>query len=257
MRACRLATWDFHALPASQEAFAPYHERTVESHFIDTKNGLEGYEAALRASGSSQLQRWRSWRRKAEKDFKKIEFVPHVTDPRVLDTLLEWKSRQYRETGTIDNWSIGWMRALMHRIHARQGEEFSGMLSALYFDGELAAAHMGMRSRTVWHWWFPRFEEKFEDWRPGLLLLNRLIEHAPRLGVKRIDLGYGDETYKFRHRSGAIPLAQGRVEMPSIAASFRRWREGLESWVRRTPLLSVARMPGRLFKRLETWNRYR
>jgi CelD/BcsL family acetyltransferase involved in cellulose biosynthesis len=90
-----------------------------------------------------------------------------------------------------------------------------------------------------------------------MLLLSRLVEHAPRLGVKRIDLGYGDEVYKLRFRTGAIPMAEGRVEMASIPTAVRRWREGLESWVRRSPLLSLARAPGRIFKRLETWNRYR
>ena len=257
MRACRLSSWDFHALPASQAAFAPLADRTLESHFIDARRGLEGYEEALRRLSSSQAQRLRSWRRKAEKEFKKIEFVPHVTDLRVLETLLEWKSRQYRETGTVDNWSIGWMRDLVLRIHAQQGDEFAGQLSALYFDGELAAVHMGMRSRDAWHWWFPRFDDRFEDFRPGLLLLSRIVEHAPQLGVKRIDLGYGDEVYKLRFRTGAIPMAEGRVEMASIPMAVRRWREGLESWVRRSPLLSLARAPGRLFKRLETWNRYR
>ena len=257
MRACRLSSWDFHALPEVQASFASHVARTVESHFIDARGGLEGYEDALRRLSSSQAQRLRSWRRKAEKEFKKIEFVPHVTDPKVLETLLEWKSRQYRESGTVDNWSFGWMRDLVQRLHARQGGDFAGMLSALYFDGELAAVHMGMRSRDAWHWWFPRFDERFEDFRPGMLLLSRIVEHAPKIGVKRIDLGYGDEVYKLRFRTGAIPVGEGRVEMASIPSAVRRWREGLESWVRRSPLLSLARIPGRLFKRLETWNRYR
>ena len=257
MRACRLSSWDFHALPATQTTFAPYAGQTLESHYIDTRGGLQGYEEKLRQLSSSQAQRLRSWRRKAEKEFKKVEFVPHVTDLRVLDTLLEWKSRQYRETGTVDNWSFGWMRDLVHRIHAQQGDEFAGRLSALYFDGELAAVHMGMRSRDAWHWWFPRFDDRFEDFRPGLLLLSKLVEHAPQVGVKRIDLGYGDEVYKLRFRTGALPMAEGRVEMASVPIAVRRWREDLESWVRRSPLLSLARIPGRILKRLETWNRFR
>ena len=257
MRACRLSSWDFHALPASQSTFAPYAEKNVDSHFIDTTGGLEGYEEALRRLSSSQAQRLRSWRRKAEKEFKKIEFVPHVTDTRVLETLLEWKSRQYRETGTVDNWSYGWMRDLVLRIHAQQGDDFAGQLSALYFDGELAAVHMGMRSRDAWHWWFPRFDDRFEDFRPGMLLMSKIVEHAPRLGVKRIDLGYGDEVYKLRFRTGAIRMVEGRAEVASISGAVRRWREGLETWVRGSSLLPLARLPGRLFKRLETWNRYR
>ncbi|MBI4566713.1 MAG: GNAT family N-acetyltransferase [Planctomycetes bacterium] len=257
MRACRLVSWEFHALLASQAAFAPYHARTTESHYLDTATGLEGYEAGLRQAGSSQPRKLRVFRRKANEAFKKVEFVAHVSDVRVLDTLLAWKSRQYRSVGAIDNWSFPWMRELIYRIHAAQGDDFAGMLSALYFDGELAAAHMGMRSRDAWHWWFPRHAEKFEKYFPGLLLLYLAIEHAPRLGVRRIDLGYGDEEFKRRLRSGFIPVAAGRIEIPSLVLSVKRWRDGLESWVRRTPLLPVLRIPGRLVKGLEFRSRYR
>lgn len=257
MRACGLASWEFNALLASQSAFTPYRALTAGSHFLDTTNGAPGYEEARRRAGSDQPRRLRSYRRKAQEKFQKVEFVPHVTDTRVLDTLLEWKSRQYQESGSVDNWSFEWMRDLVRRIHGHQGDEFSGVLSALYFDGELAAVHMGMRSRSVWHWWFPRHADQFAEMRPGLLLLYHMIEHAPRFGVKRIDLGYGDEEYKLRLRSGEIPVARGRIEVPSLSGTLRRWREGMESWVRRSPLLPVVRFPGRLLKRFEAWNRYR
>jgi CelD/BcsL family acetyltransferase involved in cellulose biosynthesis len=257
MRACKLASWEYNGLLASQASFAPFNTATVGSHYLDTSGGAPGYEEARRRAGSDQPRRLRSYRKKANEKFKKVEFVPHVTDTRVLDTLLEWKSKQYRESGTVDNWSFDWMRDFVRRIHAHQGEEFSGTLSALYFDGELAVVHMGMRSRTAWHWWFPRHSEQFADMRPGLLLLHHMIEHSPQFGVKRIDLGYGDEEYKMRLRSGEIPVAQGRVEMPSLSRSLRRWREGVESWVRKSPLYPVVRFPGRVLKRIETWNRYR
>ena len=187
MRACGLVSWDFHALPASQTAFKPYFAGTVDSHYLDTETGLEGYEAGLRRAGSSQPRKLRVFRRKAETDFNKVEFVEHVTDAAVLDTLLEWKSQQYRASGVLDNWSYEWTRTLIRQIHALQSEEFAGMLSALYFDGELAALHMGMRSRTNWHWWFPRHTDKFAKYFPGILLLYLAIERAPHLGITRID----------------------------------------------------------------------
>jgi CelD/BcsL family acetyltransferase involved in cellulose biosynthesis len=257
MRECGLTSWEFHALVGSQSPFAPYHAGVRDSHYLECATGLQGYEERRRLAGASSHKQVRATRRKAEERFRSVEFLPHVTDLRVLEALLEWKSRQHRENGTVDNWSFDWMRALLHGIHAHQGEDFAGALSALYFDGELAAVHMGMRSRTVWHWWISRYEEKFGEFRPGLLLLYRMIEHAPQLGIKRIDLGYGDEEYKRRLRSGSIPVAHGRVELPSLGVSLRRWRAGLESWVRRSPLLPIARYPGRLIRRLELWNRFR
>lgn len=257
LRACRLASWDFHALVAAQTAFVPYHARVIESHYLDTSKGLDGYETGLKNAKSLQPKRLNAARRKAEKSFKSVEFVARVTDPRALDTLLEWKSRQYREAGTIDNFSYGWIRDFVRRLHEMRGDECSGALSALYFDGVPAALHMGVLSRDAWHWWFPRHNDAFATFSPGSLLLHYAIEHAPSLGVKRIDLGYGDEEFKLRMRSGAIPVAQGRVEIPSVAGTVRRWRAGLEAWVRRTPLLPIVRYPGRVLKRLEIWNRTR
>jgi CelD/BcsL family acetyltransferase involved in cellulose biosynthesis len=257
MRASGLVSWEFHALLVSQAPFASYHAETYDSHYLDTSGGLKGYEASIHRPGSQQRQKLRSYLRKATEKFGKVELVPHVADPKVLDMLLDWKSAQYRESQTVDNFSYDWMRQLMHRIHAHQGEDFAGMLSALYFGDEIAAVHMGMRSRTVWHWWIMRHEEKFNEFRPGMLQMYLTTDQAPRYGVKRLDLGYGDEGYKPRFRSGAFPVAAGRVEMPSLAVSMRRWREGLETWVRKSRLYPVIKYPGRLIKRVEKWSRFR
>jgi len=123
----------------------------IESHYLDTSKGLEGYEAGLKNAKSSQPRKLNAARRKAEKSFRKVEFVAHLEDPRALDTLLDWKSRQYREAGTIDNFSFGWIRDFARRVHALRDDACSGMLSALFFDGVPAALHLGLRSRDAWH----------------------------------------------------------------------------------------------------------
>lgn len=257
LRACRLACWEFHGLPVGRTPFFPPGEGVEEAHYLDLSRGFEGYEAALRDAGSSQPKRLGTARRRLERDFQKVEFIPHVEDPAVLDSLIEWKSRQYRESGLRDSFSFPWTISLLRRIHSLQTPGFAGMLSALRVDGEYAALHMGMRSRRVWHWWFPRHEEKFAKHSPGILLLYYCAMHAPQIGVTRIDLGPGGEEYKLRLRSGAMPLARGRVEMASVTMSALRCRESVERWVRNSPLESLARVPGRLVKRFEAWRRFR
>jgi CelD/BcsL family acetyltransferase involved in cellulose biosynthesis len=90
--------------------------------------------------------------------------------------------------------------------------EFAGMLSALYAGGELVAAHMGMRSRTCWHYWYPAFDPRLARYQPGLVLLLEMARHAADLGVTRIDLGAGDEHYKVRLANASDLVARGRVE---------------------------------------------
>jgi CelD/BcsL family acetyltransferase involved in cellulose biosynthesis len=112
-----------------------------------------------------------------------------------------------------------WVVNLLRLIHATQHEEFAGMLSALYAGDELVAAHFGMRSRTVWHYWFPCFRREFAKYSPGLVLLLEMIRSAPPLGVRLIDFGKGDNLYKRRFMNTAIPIAEGAVAISSFATA--------------------------------------
>jgi CelD/BcsL family acetyltransferase involved in cellulose biosynthesis len=257
MRACRLVSWDFHALVASQEPFAAHHAEQGDSHFLDVQDGLEGYYKRLKEAGSSQRLKLGTTRRKLEREFRNVEFIANLDQEAALDLLLGWKSKQYQAAGIRDNFSYRWVVRLLHRIRTLRSEHFSGMLSVLKADGKVAALHFGIRSKSVWHWWFPRHDEEFSRFKPGLLLLVYAVEHAPKIGVSRIELGYGDEAFKLRLRTGGIPVARGRVEVSSAAVTLLRCREGIERWVRASPFYGIARVPGRLITRLEGWNRMR
>ena len=257
MRGCGLVSWEFHALVASQEPFAAHHAGRGDSHYLDVRGGLEGYLGRLKEAGSSQPSKLRQSKRQLERDFRDVEFVADLDDASALELLLHWKSDQYRLAGIHDNFSYPWAVRLMHRIRSLRNEYFSGMLSILKAGGKVAALHFGIRSLSVWHWWFPRHNEEFAKYKPGLLLMLYAAEHAPKIGVTRIELGYGDETFKLRMRNGGTPLARGRVERASPAIALRRWREGLERWVRASSFYGIARVPGRVITRLEQWNRFR
>jgi CelD/BcsL family acetyltransferase involved in cellulose biosynthesis len=258
LRGCGLATWDFTHLPAEQRTFAPYHAAHDESHYMDLSGGFEAYAERLRERGSHVLKEVRQKRRKIERECGTLRFVAHTPDVGVLRQLLAWKSSQYQRSGLVDVFHFAWTQTLLEQIHATQTPGFSGMLSALYINDELAAAHMGMRSRRVWNWWFPRHDERFARYSPGIVLRICAAEAAAEHGVTRIDLGMGGEnTYKPRLRTDGIPVAQGRVELPSLVVAARRLRRSSEAWVRRSPLAPLARVPGRLFTRLERWRRFR
>ena len=257
LRACRLATFEFTHLLASQQPFRPYHAAAAGSHFMDLSEGFDSYAARLREARSHVLKDVRAKCRKLQQ-LGEVRFVPHTGDTRVLRALLAWKSSQYQRSGLVNVFSFDWTVALLERIHATQHEHFGGMLSALYVNDELVAAHMGMRSRCVWNWWFPRHDERFAKMSPGILLRVYAAETAEGLGIRRIDLGLGDEsTYKPRLATGSIPLADGRVELRSLVTAARRLRRDAEAWVRRSPLLPIARVPGRLPTRMERRRRFR
>jgi CelD/BcsL family acetyltransferase involved in cellulose biosynthesis len=109
------------------------------------------------------------------------------------------------------------------------------MLSLLYAGERLVAGHFGMRGQSVWHYWFPAYDPKMAKYSPGLILLLKMAEHAPSLGVRTIDLGKGMSLYKQRLMNASVPLASGRVESPWRSIR-RQMRRNLRSLVANSPL---------------------
>ena len=236
LRKCRLATWDFDHLLATQKCFAPFHLATDQSPQMDLTNGYEAYVAQRRQAGSEQIKKCSNQTRAIERDLGSLHFIGHSSDAALLQKALAWKSRQYLKTEKQDLFALSWTRTLIERIHATQTEDFAGMLSALYAGGKLIAVHMGMRSRTVLHYWFPSNDEEMARYSPGLLLLLKIAEHAPSVDLRVIDLGKGMSLYKERLMNVSVMLASGSVELPSWL-SFRRGVERkLRTLVRKSPL---------------------
>ncbi len=256
LRACGLSSFDFSHLVAAQRVFATHHSEVQDSHYMDLTGGFDAYQERLRIQRSKLMKEVRQKRRKIE-ELGAVRFVPHCDDVSVLHTLQAWKSSQYQTSGLVDVFSFAWTKRLLEEIHSIQTPTFSGMLSALYLNDQLIAAHMGMRSGRVWNWWFPRHDPEFHKLSPGILLRMYAAESAADFGVTRMDLGAGDEnTYKPRLRTGGIPIAAGRVERLSVATALRRVRQGVEQVVRRSPLLPLARIPGRWLTARERRRRF-
>lgn len=216
---CGLARWEFNHLLVSQRPFHRYHTRRTSSPAINLSDGYEAYAIERSRGGSRVIGKVEALRRKIEREVGTLRYAAHTTEPGVLHDLMNCKSAQYRRRGVPDIFSYPWVVNLMRLIHATQSEEFTGMLSALYAGDELVAAHMGMRSRTVWHYWFPCFRREFAKYSPGLILLLKMIRSAPSLGVKLIDFGKSDNLYKQRFMNTAIPIAEGVVTISSFATA--------------------------------------
>jgi CelD/BcsL family acetyltransferase involved in cellulose biosynthesis len=218
---CGLRAWDFHHLLAHQEAFQPYHSGTRPSPYLDFSRGFDAYVRERRESGTHQFIQIESSRRKLEAERGEIRFVAHEADDLVLAQLRDWKDRRFREKG-IPKEISPWQWSLFQALSRTESESFAGMLSALYAGGELVAVHLGMRSRTRWHYWYPAFNPRSERFRPGLILLREMARHAHDLGLTRIDLSSGDEPYKARIASGHELVARGQVALSSLP----HWERG-------------------------------
>lgn len=256
LRESGLASFEFDHLPCSQQWFSPHIEASALSPTMDLSAGYEAYKEQRRQAGSKQILKAEGLARKAEREVGPIRFDAHVADREALAAMMNWKSEQCRRTGSGDIFSVQWTRELMLRLLTAEGSGFSGMLSTLHIGGTLAAVHMGMRSSSVWHYWFPSYEQELARFSPGLLLLLRMAEAAPEMGIRMIDLGKGEMQYKDRLMSGGLPIAEGRVELPSVARAMRLSRRTLDKWASGGALGAPFRLPLKVIRKVEHMQKF-
>jgi CelD/BcsL family acetyltransferase involved in cellulose biosynthesis len=257
IRGCGLSVWKFDHMIASQGQFQPWQQVFTCSPLVDLPNGFADYAKTLRDAGSRQLLRLAQKQRAFERDEGPLRFDMQIQDLSVLRQLLVWKSRQYLASGLVDAFRFPWTVELLERILSMQSGTFGGVLSALYANDRLAAVHMGMRSRTVWHYWFAGYAPEFSRYSPSLLLFAEMARCAESMGLKAIDMGKGPEEYKNLFATSAVLLTEGCVELPSLARTLRVARKTAEDWVRNSPLFPIVRAPGHLLRNLETRNLFR
>ena len=204
LRACGLRSWNFDHVLASQSTFSAHRTTVTDSPVVDVAKDSPIGTTSLH---SDHRRKWRM----LERDFGKVEVDLDATDPSLLELCLEWKSAQYERTGMPDLFARPWARSLARAIASLQKPEFAGIVSVLHAGGQPVAVHFGMRTRTVWHWWFPAYAPQFHRYSPGILLLLQMIAAAPRLGVETIDFGKGDNDYKSRFANRRVPLIEGHI----------------------------------------------
>jgi CelD/BcsL family acetyltransferase involved in cellulose biosynthesis len=99
-----------------------------------------------------------------------------------------------------------------------------GTLSVLSVDGRPAAIHFGLRSAATLACWFPSYDVALAKYSPGLMLHLFMAEAGATAGLRRLDLGKGDEEYKTVLGNQQLTVAEGCVERPSVVAVARRLR---------------------------------
>jgi CelD/BcsL family acetyltransferase involved in cellulose biosynthesis len=217
VRACRLATWSFDHLPAPLPGFVPHSFGRGRSPYLDLSDGFEPYLASRRKRSDVRDTLGKT-ARKLARDVGPVRFVPESDATDLLALLVEWKRRQYAETGVRDVLGDTESRELLERMHAVRGPDFAGALSVLYAGDVVAAMQFGVRSARVWHCWFPAYNRELSRYSPGLMLLLELARAAAPLGIREIDLGKGEAPYKLALASGSHELLEGCVGASALSA---------------------------------------
>ena len=253
LRAAGVSVYNFTHHRASQ--LSAYHRKPDISPVIDLSDGFDAYVAAQRKrpDGGGIHGRPHSLiprRRQAERSLGDLRFTMHENDKDALRQVITWKRQQYKETHLLDPFAYGWPVDLLERIHASQSEDFAGVLSTLRSGDKLIAAHMGMRSRTVLHYWFPAYDIDFAKYSPGSLLFLDVCRGAAAAGLREIELGHGQEAFKSASTDRSIPIASGFVGCASLRMGLRHLRDRTEALSRTLPLGRYRFWPEKFLDRL-------
>lgn len=219
--------FEFDHLVESCADFEPWVESRRPSPFLDVSGGLEGYLGRASRSGKDNMGQARRRTAKAERTHGTVRFAADAVDPEVLGRVVELKRAQYAATGARDYFAEPDRHDLLTRLLHTRDSSFGGVLSTLHAGPHLVAAHFGIRSGNVLHWWFPVYDPAFSSLAPGWMLLRELVAAAPALGITRIDLGRGDDEYKRRAKTGETPVCQGIVTRSSARQALRRARDSM------------------------------
>jgi CelD/BcsL family acetyltransferase involved in cellulose biosynthesis len=232
--------------------FQPWVESSRPSPYVDTSGGLDGYLGRASRSGKDNMGQARRRAAKAERTYGPVRFVVRSADEADLARVVELKRGQYAASGASDYFAKAERLDLLTRLLRTPDTSFGGILSTLHAGPHLVAAHFGIRSGSVLHWWFPVYDPEFASLAPGWLLLRELVLASPTLGITRIDLGRGDDEYKRRAKTGETLVSQGIVTRSSTRKVLRRARDSLVAAAKSAPIAPELR---RAVRKLRALNR--
>ena len=242
----------FHGAPASQTSFAAEASQIEPSWSIDLSEGCDAWLEGRRLADAKAMRNIRARQRKLAESGLDITYRLNDRRPEALAATFANKREQYRRTHAFDVFIAKWARELIHDLFELQTPQLRGCLSTLEINGQLAAAHFGMRSETVLHYWFPVFWPQYAHFGPGLLLFLEMAREMAADGIDTIHLGPGPAEFKRKLANASFEVASGRIKRPSLAAGLMTAGAGLDALARRLPIGRVARWPGKALHRLDT-----
>lgn len=256
LAACGATSWHYDHWVRPQAtacaSSAPWEWKA--SPWIKLSGGYEQYRRERRSAGCKTIAQAERKARKMQREVGPLMFQMNSTDVGDVEQLIAWKIDQYRRIRCVHHLAESWKVELLRQLFQTQTNGFAGVTSVLYAGDKLAAVHLGLRANGVLHYWFPAYSRDLLKYSPGLILLVRLLEASSVEGVRRVDLGKGDERYKRSLQNGETMVAVGSVDLRGAVRHVERgWhlmRERIRKSVFRAPAQSIIRS-------LRAWRVYR
>jgi len=237
IRKSGLRGWYFHHAPANQECLSPYYHlgSTVRAPVIDIGSGYESYVGGHTRPGARRLS---EKKRALERRLGSISLMWRSSDAGHFGQLIRWKSGKYGGAERFFSAEPGALK-IVQDIATSDSEDCAGVLSVLCAGEQVVAAHLGLLGPVGLCSWMPSYDPDLSRFSPGLLMWMPLIEEASERDVARIDLGYGQHSYKFDLANDSYPVAGGAIWASKLEQQawkvYRRFRYGRRIIHKRAP----------------------
>ena len=213
----------FHALQTGSDEFSRFCFEPLNSYYVDLSAGSENYFEWL-VKHSQTIKRLPQKVRALSRRVGPVSFEFESDNSVCLERLIELKRRKFQHTNTFDILSVDWTANLLREIFGVRKQDFRGALSVLWAGDELVAAQMGMIYDDVLHYWFPSFDPAFARYSPGLQLMVNSCQAAAAAGIQRIDMSYGDSTFKDKFCNGKSQVDFGVVDFNRLRFELSKQR---------------------------------
>src|SRR6266581_3264291 len=105
----------------------------------------------------------------------------------------------------IDAWRI------LEELTTEPGDDCRALLSVLSAGERTVALFFGLIAHGGLSSWFPTYDRELSRFSPGRMMWQPLAEQAASRGITRLDLGYGQDPYKFGLANASYLVAGGAV----------------------------------------------
>lgn len=227
LRGFGLSSYDFnHALECQPifDSNAFWHSGSPRA---DLRAGYDAWKSEVSAK-TNALKTLARKERKISREIGPLRFNPQDDDASSWQSFVAWKDQALRRLGQPGFPGPAWVAGLIDALRDPSVSARAGCFSTLYAGDRLVAAHFGLRSARVWHWWFPSYDADLSAYSPGLLLLRHCIEAAAQDGCHELDFGRGTERYKTEFSNRSRALCEGSLERASLTGAIWGTRKTLQ-----------------------------
>ncbi len=209
IRQAGLRGWRFVAAPAEQSALVPHHYAGTLARVpvIDLAGGYQPYSGSRKKASTKRIA---EKRRALERRLGTLSLTWSSPCPQKhLQQLIDWKTAKYG--GARQLFSDPAARAILDELTAESGDDCRGLLSVLSAGERTVALFFGLIAHGGLSSWFPAYDRELSRYSPGRMMWQPLAEEAACRGITRLDLGYGQDQYKFGLANASYLVAGGAV----------------------------------------------